>query len=90
MRDDEVQKRTGVYEYILTGDEKYLNLRVFPDEIKEAVNEQQGGVCNMCRKPFKIGAMQGDHILAWSQNGKTIEANCQMLCRPCNASKGGR
>ena len=24
--------------------------------------------------------MQADHIHAWSQGGKTIEENCQMLC----------
>ena len=33
--DDEVQSLKGVYEYILTGEEKHLNLRQFDDKTKE-------------------------------------------------------
>lgn len=31
--------------------------------------------------------MQGDHIIPWSQGGRTVEDNCQMLCQRCNNDK---
>lgn len=32
MADREVTKKSGIYEYLLTGKEKYLSLRQFDDE----------------------------------------------------------
>lgn len=26
----------------------------------------------------------------WSRGGRTVDDNCQMLCRECNRSKGAR
>ena len=31
--------------------------------------------------------MEGDHIIAWSQGGKTNLDNLQMLCKFCNNTK---
>ena len=33
---------------------------------------------------------QGDHIIPWSQGGKTVEENCQMLCRKHNLAKSDK
>ena len=37
MDDYEVTKKSGIYEYLLTGDERKLSLRGFTDEIKKKV-----------------------------------------------------
>ncbi|MCC6826350.1 MAG: DUF262 domain-containing protein [Acidobacteria bacterium] len=88
--DDEVQSHKGIYSYVLTGDEKYLNLRQFDDKTKRRVYEKQKGLCKMCKKPFDIGEMEADHIDPWHSGGKTTDANCQMLCKEDNRRKGGK
>ena len=88
LRDDEeVQSMSGIYKYILTDDEKFLNLRAFDKRTKELVYRQQGGKCAHCGKKFEFNQMEGDHITPWSAGGKTIPENCQMLCRTCNRRK---
>ena len=90
MEDEEVENKKGIYPYLLAWDEKYLNLRVFPDKIKREIYEKQAGICIQCGKHFEILEMEADHIDPWSQGGKTIAANCQMLCRPCNRRKSDK
>jgi len=99
MQDDDVQKRKGIYGYVLTGDERMLNLRQFSDGDRRAVYEAQKGLCKRgtaCLTPgnssgtrvFEISEMEADHITPWSKGGKTERGNCQMLCLPCNRQKG--
>lgn len=88
--DDEVTSRQGIYEYILTGDERKLSIRKFPDKIKTKKYRQQGGTCALCHRPFEIKDMAADHIIPWSQGGKTIEGNCQLLCVECNSKKSAK
>ncbi|HIV49523.1 MAG TPA: DUF262 domain-containing protein [Candidatus Helicobacter avicola] len=90
MQDDEVQKKSGIYEYVLSGNEKHLNLRAFDEKTKREVYEAQGGICKICGKECEIEEMEGDHIVPWSKGGKTEKENCQMLCRACNREKGAR
>jgi hypothetical protein len=91
MQDEEVQRKTGIYPYVLTNDEKFLNLvRVFKDVDKRAMFEKQKGICVKCVKPFKIEEMAADHIKPWSKGGRTIVENCQVLCQRCNATKSDR
>lgn len=90
MDDYEVTKKSGIYEYLLTGDERKLSLRGFTDEIKKKVYAKQEHKCAICGKEFDYGVMHGDHIIPWSRGGKTIEENCQMLCRDCNLVKGAQ
>ncbi len=87
MEDEEVEKKSGIYPYLLSGKEKYLNLRTFSDKIKRQVYEQQAGICPHCKESFSIEKMEADHITPRSQGGKTILENCQMLCRECNRRK---
>lgn len=88
--DDEVDNKRGIYEYLLTGKEKTLNLRSFSDKIKTQIYEKQNGICPICKKRFLINEMEADHIDPWHEGGKTTPDNCQMLCKPDNRAKGGR
>lgn len=87
MRDSEIQRQTGIIPYVLTGDEHWLDLRAFPDDIKLAVWEEQGHKCAICGKEFDYEFMEGDHITPWIEGGRTVKENCQMLCRECNRRK---
>lgn len=88
--DDDVTKKSGIYPYILTRDEKYLSIRAFTDAIKQKVYERQNGICIKCRKHFDISEMEADHITPWHEGGKSIEENCQMLCKDDNRRKSGK
>lgn len=90
MQDNDVTKKSGIYEYILTRDEKYLNIRVFDDNMKREAFERQTGICVKCEEQFSIEEMAGDHIIPWSKGGKTTAENCQMLCTRCNAIKSNK
>ncbi len=89
MDDPEVTKYSGVYEYILGGEEdtKLLSLRQFDEPTKRAKYKQQNGVCPMCGEKFTYADMHGDHIKPWSKGGTTTIDNCQMLCAKCNLLK---
>ncbi len=90
MSDDEVTKKKGVYEFLLTKNEKHLSIRTFTDSNKRTLYERQNGICNTCKEHFNIGQMEADHITPWSQGGKTELINGQMLCRECNRRKSDR
>lgn len=90
MRDSEIEKKTGIIPYVLTGDERHLDLRAFPDDIKMEVWEKQGRICPLCGKEFDLEFMEGDHIKPWREGGRTVIENCQMLCRECNRKKGAK
>ena len=87
MEDEDVSKHSGIYEYLLDGDERHLNIRAFTPKMARAAYERQQGICPKCRKHFEISEMQADHITPWSRGGKTIAENCQMLCADCNRRK---
>lgn len=87
MEDFDVTKRTGIYQYLLSGQEKHLSIRAFNDRDKRSVYEKQDGICPVCKEHFKIGEMEADHITPWSEGGKTVIENCQMLCKECNRRK---
>jgi len=90
MKDEDVTKKSGVYPYVLTGDEKYLNIRAFNDNQKREAYERQGGICVKCGEHFELEEMEGDHITPWCEGGKTIAENCQMLCKHDNRIKSGK
>lgn len=87
MIDDDVSSRKGIYPYVLTRNERYLSLRAFSDRDKRSAYETQNGLCKKCNKPFSLEEMEADHITPWAKGGRTVAANCQMLCRDCNRRK---
>ncbi|MDR2579669.1 MAG: HNH endonuclease [Fibromonadaceae bacterium] len=90
MSDDDVTKKSGIYPYLLTDDEKYLSIRAFTDSQKRTAYEKQKETCPKCKRNFKIEEMEGDHIKPWSEGGHTLPNNLQMLCKACNRKKGKR
>lgn len=93
--DDEVDSKKGIYEYLLTGNEKTLSLRTFDEKTKVKIYEKQKGTCPAClkrgdKKIYQIDEMEADHIIPWSGGGKTIPGNCQMLCKLDNRTKSGK
>ncbi|MFH1984750.1 MAG: DUF262 domain-containing protein [Pseudomonadota bacterium] len=90
MMDDDVQRKPGIYPYVLDGDERHLNIRSFSDNMKRETYERQKGVCVKCKKKFELHEMEGDHIKPWHEGGKTNAANCQMLCKEDNRRKSGK
>ena len=90
MADREVTKKSGVYEYMLSEDEKHLSIRKFDEQDRRQKYEQQQGICPICRKYFDYTKMHADHITPWHAGGKTVYENLQMLCRDCNLKKSGQ
>ncbi len=90
LTDYEVKEKGGIYEYILTKDQRHLTIRSFEDSIKIPKYMEQEGKCAHCKNEFKIKEMHADHIKPWSKGGKTISDNCQMLCAKCNQTKSSR
>ena len=88
--DDDVTKESGIYPYILTRDEKYLSIRAFPDSIRQKVYEKQDKKCAKCKQIFSLSSMEADHIKPWIEGGKTIEDNCQLLCKNDNRRKSDK
>lgn len=85
---------------------RLLDVRVFDETTKKSAyarqtdEARQRGVsnCPLCAigheanasKIWKSTEMEADHVTAWSLNGSTSAANCQMLCRTHNRAKGNR
>lgn len=90
MADEDVTRKAGVYEYVLTGNEKALSIRAFSERDKRAAYERQKGICPICGRKFPFEKMHADHIIPWSKGGHTTPDNCQMLCRDCNLKKGAQ
>ena len=90
LSDRDITNQSGIYPYILTHDEKYLNIRTFDDDIKQTVYELQQGKCIKCQEHFELSEMEADHIKPWHEGGKTIEENCQLLCKNDNRRKSGK
>lgn len=90
MQDDDVTNSKGIYPYVLTGKEKYLNIRAFDRRMIRTAYERQHGMCAICHQHFDIEEMEADHITPWHAGGKTDAENCQMLCRECNRRKSGK
>ena len=84
---EDVTKLKGIYSYVFDGDERHLSIRKFDDRIRNRVYAKQKGICPICGEHFVITKMEADHIVPWSKGGKTVETNCQMLCKACNRDK---
>ncbi|HWI20993.1 MAG TPA: HNH endonuclease [Baekduia sp.] len=56
-----------------------------PRDIRHMVFERDGGRCVECDADFDI---QFDHIIPVAMGGANTVENLQLLCAPCNKSKG--
>ena len=95
MADEDITKKSGIYAYVLGEPEKVLSIRAFKDKEKREAYERQGHKCPMCQSQgieteYEYEQMEGDHIVPWSQGGKTEPSNLQMLCHEHNAAKSGK
>jgi hypothetical protein len=90
MLDEDVERKSGIYPYVLDGDERHLNIRAFSENMRREAYEGQKGICPKCKKHFELDEMEGDHIKPWHEGGKTNAANCQMLCKDDNRRKSGK
>ncbi len=90
MLDEDVENKKGIYIYVLTRKEKFLNIRAFSDKQKREAYERQKGICTVCTEEYQIEEMEGDHITPWHLGGKTTADNCQMLCKDDNRRKSGK
>ena len=94
LKDDDVTKQKGVYEYLLSEktNEKVLSIRQFTENERRTMYERQNGICPMCKtegkkKRWEIEEMHADHKIPWSCGGNTTLDNGQMLCREHNLKK---
>ena len=85
--DEDVTKKSGIFSYVLTKEEKLLNIRSFTPAHKRETFERQKGLCPVCGVYFNIDEMEADHITPWCKGGKTTTENCQLLCRHDNRIK---
>lgn len=90
MQDEDVTKKSGIYSYVLTKQEKYLNIRAFTENQKREAYERQTGSCPDCKKHFDISEMEADHVTPWIEGGKTTTENCMMRCKECNRRKSSK
>lgn len=90
MQDEDATHKKGIYTYVLTREEKHLNIRAFSDSQKREAYERQKGVCVKCGEHFELNEMEADHITPWHEGGKTTAENCQMLCKDDNRRKSGK
>ncbi|WP_427898168.1 HNH endonuclease family protein [Gardnerella pickettii] len=90
LGDEDVTKKSGIYEYLLTGSERALSIRAFDRRDALAAYEKQHHKCAICGEEFEFEEMQADHIKPWSKGGHTTPENCQMLCRDCNLKKSNK
>jgi len=82
MMDEDVTKKSGIYDYVLTHDERSLSIRAFTDKMKREAYERQKGICVKCKKHFEIEDMETDHITPWHEG----ERQFQKIVK-CYASK---
>jgi hypothetical protein len=87
MADEVNEKPNGFYPYIISGNTQCLFQRQFSKAMKEKKYIEQNGICPVCGKHYSLAAMEGDHIKAWRDGGKTTYDNLQMLCKECNRRK---
>lgn len=90
MQDEDVTKKSGIYPYVLTRKERHLSIRAFTPNMKREAHTRQKGLCPKCKEVFPMEKMEGDHRKLWSEGGRTVAANCQMLCIDCHREKSAK
>lgn len=78
-------KKTGFYEYVLSGDRSLIWHRVFSEKQQRQAYRNQNGKCPHCKHQFNFKEMEAHHKVAFSDGGDTVTDNCLMLCKNCHA-----
>jgi superfamily II DNA or RNA helicase len=63
--------------------------RAFSPLQRVEIFNRSNGNCQRCGVDITLSNFHADHIIPWSQNGKTQVSNGQALCPPCNLKKSG-
>ena len=88
MENPEITKKSAIFEYVFSGDEKILSPRTFDDATKRSKFEEQEHKCAYCGNEIPdLKSAHADHIVPWSKGGKTEYGNLQILCVKCNCKK---
>lgn len=88
MGNPEITKKSAIFEYVFSGDEKILSPRAFDDATKRSKFEEQEHKCAYCGNEIPdLKSAHADHIVPWSKGGKTEYGNLQILCVKCNCKK---
>ena len=88
MENPEITKKSAIFEYVFSGDEKILSPRAFDDSMKRSKFEEQEHKCAYCGNEIPdLKSAHADHIVPWSKGGKTEYGNLQILCVKCNCKK---
>ena len=58
--------------------------------IKQKKHEEQEGKCAGCEYPLPLRYLQKDRIVPGAKGGQYTEENIQLLCQPCNSTKGDK
>lgn len=61
--------------------------RSIPQDVKIAVSARDHGRCRQCGSTEQL---HFDHVIPVSKGGANTVANIQLLCGPCNRTKGAR
>jgi len=62
--------------------------RLFSKIVIDAKLQEQEGKCAICNSQItKQQKYEGDHILPWSQMGRTVPENCQVVHQKCHKRK---
>jgi len=67
------------------GDLALATREMIPDDVRMFVWQRDGGKCVRCGGREKL---EFDHIIPVADGGSSTERNVQLLCEPCNRSKG--
>jgi hypothetical protein len=63
--------------------------RTVPEGLRFTVLKRDGFACVYCGGRACDGVrLQVDHVVPWSQGGRTVLANLRSACGPCNRGKG--
>lgn len=88
--DGAIRNVAGIYDYVLSGNEQSLELRLFDEATRRAVWTAQGKRSAISGKDLKWEDAHADHIVPWKEGGKTNLDNCQVIHRDENLKKGAK
>ena len=88
-RDGRFQRRLVTQiDAIITAEIGEPEPRCFPTKMIQARLAEQGGKCAICSLPISDkDRYEGDHIVPWSQKGRTVPENLQVVHRACHKAK---